>query len=90
MARSFGAKCEVHSWGYTLTQAANLQLLMANPNCDYLEQASPYEKYEFGAKQVLRPDADGYVRPSELPGLGVEMDWDALGPFVYAARAFPS
>lgn len=78
-----GLKCEVQSWGYTLTQAANLHLMLAYDNCDYFEQAAPYEKYEFGATQVIRPDADGYVQPSDLPGLGVQMDWNALEPFVY-------
>ena len=88
IARAHGAKCEVHSWGYTLTQAANLHLMLANPNCEYLEQASPYEKYEFGARNVLRPDKDGFVHPTDLPGLGIEMDWDKLMPFVYATREF--
>lgn len=81
-------KCEVQSWGYTLTQAANLHLMLAYSNCDYFEQAAPFEKYEFGAKQVIRPDADGCVTASGLPGLGIEMDWDVLEPFVYARRSF--
>ncbi|MCZ4354498.1 hypothetical protein O4H61_18420 [Roseovarius aestuarii] len=88
MTRAHGMKCEVQSWGYTLTQAANLQLMLATDNCDYLEQAAPYEKYEFGAKQVIRPDEQGFVHPSGLPGLGIEMDWDAIEPFVYARKTF--
>tara|TARA_R110000851_G_scaffold130391_1_gene263995 strand:- start:23333 stop:24460 length:1128 start_codon:yes stop_codon:yes gene_type:complete len=88
ITRAHGMKCEVQSWGYTLTQAANLHLMLANENCDYFEQAAPFEKYEFGARQVIRPDENGFVRPSGLPGLGVEMDWDAIAPFVYARREF--
>ncbi|MGO4910506.1 mandelate racemase/muconate lactonizing enzyme family protein [Pseudorhodobacter sp. W20_MBD10_FR17] len=88
MTRAHGMKCEVQSWGYTLTQAANLHLMLAHTNCDYFEQAAPFEKYEFGAKQVIRPDDEGFVRPSSLPGLGVEMDWDAITPYVYARRTF--
>ncbi|MBY8976918.1 hypothetical protein KHP62_13960 [Rhodobacteraceae bacterium NNCM2] len=88
ITRAHGMKCEVQSWGYTLSQAANLHLMLANANCDYFEQAVPFEKYEFGAKQVIRPDADGYVQPSALPGLGVEMDWDVIAPFTYAQRRF--
>nr|WP_067293009.1 enolase C-terminal domain-like protein [Marinobacterium profundum] len=83
-----GLKAEVQSWGYTLTQAANLHLMLAYDNCDYFEQAAPYEKYEVGAKQVFRPDPDGYIHPTELPGLGVELDWDALQPFIYQRRTF--
>lgn len=88
ITRAHGMKCEVQSWGYTLTQAANLHLMLANENCDFFEQAAPFEKYEFGAKQVIRPDEDGFVQPSGLTGLGVEMDWDAIEPFVYARREF--
>ena len=88
ITRAHGMKCEVQSWGYTLTQAANLHLMLANENCDYFEQAAPFETYAFGARQVIRPDENGFVRPSGLPGLGVEMDWDAIAPFVYARREF--
>ena len=86
--RAHGKPCEVQSWGYTLTQAANLHLVLADPNCTDFEQATPVETYEFGAKQVIRPDADGLVRPSGLPGLGVEMDWERIEPCVYARRTF--
>ena len=88
VTRAHGKPCEVQSWGYTLTQAANLHFMLAHPNCTYFEQAAPFEKYEFGARQVIRPDAEGLVRPSDLPGLGVEMDWDRIEPFVYARRVF--
>ena len=88
VTRALGKTCEVQSWGYTLTQAANLHFMLAHPNCTYFEQAAPFEKYEFGARQVIRPDAGGLVRPSELPGLGVEMGWDRIEPFVYARRVF--
>ena len=88
ITRNYGKVCEVQSWGYTLTQAANLHFMLAHPQCTKFEQATPFEKYEFGARQVIRPDADGLVRPSGLPGLGVEMDWDRIEPFVYARRVF--
>ena len=83
-----GKTCEVQSWGYTLTQAANLHLMLASANSTRFEQATPFEMYEFGARQVIRPDADGLVRPSGLPGLGVEMDWERIEPCVYARRTF--
>ena len=88
VTRAHGKRCEVQSWGYTLTQAANLHLMLAHPICGCFEQATPFEKYEFGARQVIRPDADGLVRPSGLPGLGIEMDWERIEPFVYARREF--
>ena len=88
--RALGKTCEVQSWGYTLTQAANLHHMLTHSICDYFEQATPVEKYEFGAEQVIRPDAEGFVRPSGLPGLGVEMDWDRIEPYIYARRTFPA
>ena len=88
--RAHGKTCEVQSWGYTLTQAANLHLMLAHPSCTAFEQATPVETYEFGAKQVIRPDADGLVRPSGLPGLGVEMDWEMIEPYVHMRRTFPT
>ena len=88
VTRAHGKACEVQSWGYTLTQAANLHFVLAHPSCTLFEQAAPFEKYEFGARQVIRPDSNGFVRPSDLPGLGVEMDWERIEPFVYARRVF--
>lgn len=79
---------EVQSWGYTLTQAANLHIMLAHKNCHYFEQAAPYEKYEFGAKQVFRPDSDGYIQAPTKPGLGVNLDWEILTPFIYQTRKF--
>ena len=79
---------EVQSWGYTLTQAANLHLMLAHKECYYFEQAAPYEKYEFAAKQVFRPDAEGYIQAPTKPGLGIDLDWEQLAPYVYQSREF--
>ena len=48
----------------------------------------PYEKYEFGCSSGFRPDSDGYVDPTELPGLGIALDWEILDPFVFLKRSF--
>lgn len=81
-------KTEIQSWGYTLTQAANLHMMLAHKNCEYFEQAAPFEKYEFAAKQVIRPDSQGFVRVSDLPGLGVELDWSEIDSALYSHRQF--
>ncbi|MGB1236850.1 MAG: enolase C-terminal domain-like protein [Pseudomonadales bacterium] len=88
LCQARGLKTEVQSWGYTLTQAANLHMMLSHANCEYFEQAAPFEKYEIGAKQVFRPDDSGQIHPSHLPGLGVELDWDQLQPFIYSERHF--
>ena len=78
IAAAHAMTVEVQCWGYTLSQAANLHLILAYPNCDYFEQPVDYEPYEYGAIHVIRTDAEGYVNAPHGPGLGVRMDWAAL------------
>jgi L-alanine-DL-glutamate epimerase-like enolase superfamily enzyme len=73
-----GMDCEIMSWGFTLVSAANLHLMLAFNNCTYFEQAVPWESYEYGMKDVIRTGKDGYVEAPKGPGLGVEIDWDAM------------
>ena len=69
---------ELQSWGYTLSQAANLHLMLAYNNSTYFEQAVPVEPLEFGALTTIRTDQDGYVHAPEGDGLGIEMDWPLI------------
>lgn len=78
LAEAAGMNCEPMSWGYTLIAAANLHLMLGCPNCTYYEQAVPYEAYEYGMRDVVRTQADGYVLAPQGPGLGVQVDWDAM------------
>ena len=78
LAQANNMRCEIQSWGATLTQAANLHMMLACSNCTYFEQAYPYESFEIGAKNVIRTGKDGYVRLPEGYGLCVDMDWDAI------------
>lgn len=78
LAQANNMRCEVQSWGMTLTQAANLHIMLAHNNCTYFEQAYPYERFETGTKTVIRTDEDGYVHAPTGYGLGIEMDWDIV------------
>lgn len=78
LAESFDMSCELQCWGYTLSQAANLHLMLALPNCTYFEQPVPYASFEYGMIDVIRPDAEGYVTVPDAPGLGMRIDWDAM------------
>ena len=78
LTESLGMKCEIMSWGYSLASAANLHLMLAHHNCSYFEQPVPFEPYEYGMKDVIRPRPDGYVYAPRGPGLGLEVDWDAM------------
>ncbi|WP_170231110.1 mandelate racemase/muconate lactonizing enzyme family protein [Psychrobacter frigidicola] len=69
---------ELQSWGYTLSQAANLHLMLAYSNSTYFEQAVPVEPLEFGALTTIRTDKEGYVHAPTGNGLGIEMDWPLI------------
>ena len=88
LARAYRQPVELQCWGFTISQAANLHLMLANANCEYFELVTPYEKYEFGASHGFRPDEDGFVHPTDLPGLGISLDWDLLDRFIYLRRSF--
>ena len=78
LSAAAGMKCEIMSWGYSLVSAANLHLMLAHHNCSYFEQPVPFEPYEYGMKEVIRPQPDGYVYAPPGPGLGLEVDWEAM------------
>ncbi|MCT4633565.1 MAG: mandelate racemase/muconate lactonizing enzyme family protein [Firmicutes bacterium] len=78
LAQANNMRCEVQSWGMTLTQAANLHIMLSHNNCTYFEQAFPYERFEVGSKTLIRTDKEGFVHAPEGYGLGVELDWDEI------------
>lgn len=73
-----GMRCELMSWGYSLAQAANLHVMLAAGNCSYFEQSLPYELFEYGSWTLIRTEPDGCVTAPSTPGLGIEIDWDAM------------
>jgi len=79
---------ELQSWGYTLSQAANLHLMLACHNSKYFEQAVPEEPLEFGAKTTIRTDEEGFVHAPAGDGLGIEMDWDLIEEHAAAKFTF--
>ena len=78
LAEASGMNVEVQCWGYTLTQAANLQVMLAFGNCSYFEQPAPYPAFEYGSLDVIRTDKEGFVHAPPGPGLGVRVDWEAV------------
>ena len=72
-------RIEIQSWGMTLTQAANLHIMLSTNACTYFEQAFPYEPFEIGAIDKIRTDKEGFVKiPEGKNGLGIELDWDLI------------
>lgn len=78
LAEAFGLPVEPQSWGYSLIQASNLHLGLASTGSGYFESPVPYEPYEFGVENPIRPDAAGIVSAPAGPGLGLAIDWDRI------------
>jgi len=78
IAEAHGMNVEIQSWGYTLTQAANLHVMLSHRNCEFFEHPVPYPAFEYGSLDVIRVDSEGYVHAPEGPGLGIRCDWKAM------------
>jgi L-alanine-DL-glutamate epimerase-like enolase superfamily enzyme len=78
LAESFGMKCEPHSWGSPLTQAAHLHVMLAIRNCDFFELPVPEGIFDRGVRNSIRIDSDGYVRAPAGNGLGIDIDWEEV------------
>lgn len=86
MAEAFGLQFVPHTWADGVGMAANLQLAASVPNCGWLEFPCDPPNFTMEAFQALlveplRVDPDGCVRVPEGPGLGVELDREAVERF---------
>ncbi|MFA5709020.1 mandelate racemase/muconate lactonizing enzyme family protein [Mycolicibacterium sp.] len=77
LAAAHGLPVEPQSWGYTFVQAPALALCAGLGQATYFESPTPFEPFEF-ATDPIRPDSNGHVHPSGAPGLGMEIDWEAI------------
>lgn len=77
IANESGLPVEFQSWGYSLTQATNLHLMLANERTQFFEAPMPKAAFEFGMKNGNLLDR-GRVFAPEGPGLGLEVDWGQL------------
>lgn len=78
LAESFGVRCELHTTIYHPLEMVNLHCCAAISNCEFLELLYPTSYMEFGMKNRIQIDAEGYAHPPEGPGIGVEWDWDFI------------
>jgi L-alanine-DL-glutamate epimerase-like enolase superfamily enzyme len=83
MVQANGAWFSPHTWTNGIGLLANLHLAAAVSYCPYLEY--PYdppawtiERRDFIQKEKLAVNADGYLVVPEKPGLGIELDEEAL------------
>ncbi|MDR7548475.1 MAG: enolase C-terminal domain-like protein [Armatimonadota bacterium] len=86
MAEAYGLQFVPHTWADGIGMAANLHLAASVPNCGYLE--FPYDPPNFTMEafqallvEPIRVETDGFVRVPEGPGLGIELDREAVARF---------
>ncbi len=73
LAEAFRMKCEIHT-----ANMANLQVMMAINNCDYLEVLLPAQYREHGLVKDIVVDKEGMVQAPTAPGIGYEIDWELV------------
>lgn len=74
LCEAFGIKVQVHGGGFP-----NLQASLAIKNTEYHEQIVPEDTFHFLLKNPpITPDQDGFVTVPELPGLGLDIDWEQV------------
>ncbi|MBS7627655.1 mandelate racemase/muconate lactonizing enzyme family protein [Candidatus Bathyarchaeota archaeon] len=76
-----------HNWHNAINTAANVQLMASSPNQFYLESNRSWNNScpEFQEQIVKNPllPKKGYIEVPDRPGLGVELDKEALKRFPY-------
>ncbi|HEY3229947.1 MAG TPA: mandelate racemase/muconate lactonizing enzyme family protein [Roseiflexaceae bacterium] len=86
MAQDWGVRCISHGWNTAVGLAADLQLASALATTDLVEYltGSPYVDDIAAGGWVL--DSDGMLAIPSTPGLGLELDADALRRYTRGER----
>jgi L-alanine-DL-glutamate epimerase-like enolase superfamily enzyme len=89
MAEERGLRVVPHLWKTGISVAAAAHLAASSPNCPYIEYLPP-ELSESALRCYLLLDGpemeEGSIRFPDKPGLGIELNRDALQEFEEAAR----
>ncbi|WP_018924598.1 mandelate racemase/muconate lactonizing enzyme family protein [Salsuginibacillus kocurii] len=85
-----GAWFSPHTWSNGIGVLANLHVAAAISNCPYLEL--PYDppiwteaRRDFVQQNPLKADSEGYLHVPDKPGLGIELDEEALTRYEIAS-----
>jgi hypothetical protein len=70
-----------HGWNTAIGLAADLHLTAALPVAKYVEYLTPSPYLDELIIESFRLDADGYLRTPTKPGLGIELNRDAMKRF---------
>jgi len=86
IANEAGLPIEIQSWDHSLSQVANLHLMLANERTRYFEAPMPKAAWEFGTTNGNLLESGRVVAP-EGPGLGIDIDWDLLASADFYAHS---
>ncbi|MCS7033515.1 MAG: mandelate racemase, partial [Phycisphaerae bacterium] len=78
LAEAHGMQCEIHCTTMGFMDMANLHVSCAIRNCQFFELLVPEEPFRFPMKEPYPIDEHGIVHVPRKPGIGVELDWDAI------------
>ncbi len=82
MAECFEMECAPHNWGNVYYHAVHFHCELAMPNNVWFEMTVPLGSSDLAfIKDKIRIDSEGYVNAPTKPGLGYEIDRDALDKF---------
>jgi D-galactarolactone cycloisomerase len=70
-----------HGWNTAVGLAADLHLAAAMPVARYVEFLTPSPYMDELVKVPFRPDAEGFLNIPDAPGLGIELNREALKKF---------
>jgi len=79
LAEAHGLQCEIHTTTMGPMDIANLHVSCAIRNCEYFELLLPEETFRFPMRDAYPIDREGWIHVPEKPGLGIELDWEAIG-----------
>ena len=78
MAYEHNVQWVPHGWNTAVGLAADLQLARAMPVAKYVEFLTPSPYVDDLITEPFRPDADGFLTLPDKPGLGIELNREAL------------
>ena len=89
MAQEHGVRFIPHGWNTAVGLAADLQLASAFPDTDLVEYLTGSPYVDEIAAGGWRLDADGMLPIPDKPGLGVDLNPDALLRYTRGAPLLP-
>jgi L-alanine-DL-glutamate epimerase-like enolase superfamily enzyme len=89
MAEENGVRFIPHGWNTAIGLAADLQLATAFANTDMVEYLTGSAYVDEIVKDKWQLDADGMLEIPTAPGLGVELDLDAVAEYSRGEALLP-